>query len=76
MSVKVKENDYICDTCKHKKSCPQAWSFDQKDLDDIDQTACGDYEEEVELTDEDKAGIVGDIECHRRMTEGWWKEII
>ena len=70
MSVKEKENDYICDTCKHKKDCPQAWSFDKQDLDDIDQDTCGEYEEEVELTDDDKADIRGDIECHRRMVEG------
>ena len=31
---------------------------------------CGYHEEEVELTDEEKDAIEGDIECHRRLVEG------
>ena len=46
MSVK---DDYICGTCKHQKSCPQAWSFDKQDLDNIDQTTCGEYDNEVDI---------------------------
>ena len=69
MPVKEKEN-YICDTCKHKKSCPQAWSFDKQDLDNIDQITCGEYEAEVELTDDEKSDIAGDIEMHRKFVEG------
>ena len=57
-------SDYICGTCKHQKSCPQAWSFDKQDLDNIDQTTCGDYEEEVELTEKEKADIIGDRKVH------------
>ena len=45
------ENDYICDTCKHNYICPQAWSFDKQDLNNIDQITCGEYDSEVELTD-------------------------
>ncbi len=70
MAVKVNENDYTCDTCKHKKSCPQAWSFDQQDLEDIDQATCGDYEEEVEQTEDEKRENAGCDECHRIMVEG------
>ena len=66
MSVK---DDYICGTCKHQKSCPQAWSFDKQDLDNIDQTTCGEWTDpnEVELTDEEKRGIVGDKKAHEIM---------
>ena len=60
----------ICGKCKWQKICPQAWSFDRQDLDDIDQLNCGSWEEEVELTDEEKAGIEGDRRAHEIMVEG------
>jgi len=71
MSVKVNENDYTCGTCKYCGCCDE-----QDALDFYDLNTCDDWTDpdEVELTDDEKAGIAGDKEAHRIMVEG--REII
>jgi len=69
-------SDYTCGNCKHFK----VYGFF-----DVESYKCGISGEattpnntcddltddnEVELTDEEKAEIVGDRECHRHMVEG------
>ena len=67
----LKENNYICGTCKYynTKDCEvykKYWCL----LNDYD--TCDDWtdDNEVEPTEEEKADIVGDREAHRRMVEG------
>ena len=69
-------SDYTCGNCKHFK----VYGFF-----DVESYKCGISGEattpnntcdgwtddsEVELTDEEKDAIEGDIECHRRLVEG------
>ena len=65
-------SDYICGFCRH-------WDCDMLDCaihpeygEKLEQDTCDDLtdDNEVELTDEEKAEIVGDRECHRHMVEG------
>lgn len=69
----TKENNYTCGTCKHQESCPQAWSFDEQDLHNIDQTTCGEWTDPDEpdpLTEDEKREILGDRKAHEIMEEG------
>ena len=66
-------SDYICGTCKHYGlyyDFDYHCSLTGELKDDFD--TCDDWtdDNEVELTDEEKDAIEGDIECHRRMVEG------
>ena len=64
-------SDYICGTCKYYNSdlcyCEVTGEFDL-----YEQDTCDDWtdDDEVELTEEEKDAIEGDIEAHRRMVEG------
>lgn len=70
--------DYICKTCKWFKvrmvdNAEKYFCGESEEEEPTDPNApCGGWTdpEEIELTDEEKADIVGDIEAHRRMVEG------
>ena len=64
-------SDYTCETCKHynhKEDC--CWLA--RDMFFAEDEHCCIYweEEEIELTDEEKADIKGDREAHKIMVEG------
>ena len=67
----TKENDYICGNCKYWDSdlgyCELTGDFDLVELDTCDDWTDPD---EVELTEDEKQGIIGDIRAHRIMVEG------
>ena len=68
--MSIKENYYTCRTCKHynhKEDC--CWSARDMFFNE-DEHCCIYWEEEVELTDEEKTEIRGDMEAHRIMVEG------
>jgi len=58
----VKENDYTCGTCKYGAYCANSEPIG----------TCGDWTDpdEIELTDEEKLGIIGDRKAHEIMEEG------
>ena len=64
-------SDYICGTCEYYNSdlcyCEVTGEFDL-----YEEDTCNGWTDKnaVELTDEEKDAIKGDIECHRRMVEG------
>ena len=67
----VKENDYICKNCKYDytKDCEV---YKNKGCWLNDYATCNGWTDpdEVELTDDEKSDIAGDIEAHRIMVEG------
>jgi len=70
--MKLKENDYICGTCKHY-DCVNLYCELMGEYGYEEDDACLSWTdpEEVELTDEEKREIIGDRKAHERMeTEG------
>ena len=72
MSVKEKENNYTCGTCKYYDSdlcyCEITGEFDLYEEDTCDGWT---DDNEVEPTEEEKRDIIGDRKAHERMeTEG------
>ena len=67
----VKENDYVCGTCKFYNSdlcyCEVTGEFDLYEQDTCDGWT---DDNEVELTKKEMADIAGDKEAHCRMVEG------
>jgi len=61
---------YICGTCKYW-DCDEDYCMATGNHEMYEQDTCDGWEDdnEVELTDEEKKEIVGDIEAHRRMVE-------
>ena len=71
MNVKVKENDYTCGTCKHyNHKEDNCWLARDMFFTAVEHCCIYWEEEEVELTEDEKREIAGDIEAHRRMVEG------
>ena len=64
-------SDYICGTCKHYDS-DECYCVARGEFELYEQDTCDGWtdDNEIELTDNEKAGIVGDREAHRRMVEG------
>ena len=68
----VKENKYICKTCKYYTSekCPMFKSTGEYEVYDSDiNRDCWTDDNEVELTEKEKQDIAGDIEMHRKFVE-------
>ena len=64
--------DYTCGTCKHRNSDMCECEIHPEYGVMLEEDTCDDWtdDNEVELTDEEKDVIEGDIEAHRRMVEG------
>ena len=69
--MKVKENDYICGTCKHKytKDC-FVYQHNEYWLNDYATCIAWTDPDEVEQTDDEKRANAGCDEAHRIMVEG------
>jgi len=65
-------SDYICGTCKYRNSDMCECEIHPEYGVMCEEDTCDDWadDNEVELTDEEKDAIKGDIEAHRRMVEG------
>jgi len=66
----TKENDCWCVTCKHYNFKEESCWLARDMFFNEDEHCCIYWEEEVELTDEEKTEIRGDMEAHRIMVEG------
>ncbi|MDP2364407.1 MAG: hypothetical protein Q8M94_11650 [Ignavibacteria bacterium] len=64
-------SDYICGNCKYYDSDICECSLHPEYEDMFEEDTCDDWtdDNEVELTEEEKQDIAGDIEAHRRMVE-------
>ena len=65
-------SDYICETCKYRNSDMCECEIHPEYGVMYEEDTCDDWtdDNEVELTDEEKAEIVGDRRAHEIMVEG------
>ena len=65
-------SDYICGECRYRNSFLRECEIHPEYGVMCEEDTCDDWtdDNEVELTDEEKDAIEGDIEAHRIMVEG------